>query len=96
LTVYYLYILIWLAMVTFLFLLFRYLPPKMKKYEDAGTRQSFFTIFLVFTIPLIFAVTIVPIIILIGDPDMPVKIKYLFIVIALIVVLLFRLFRKKN
>jgi len=83
-------------MVTVLFLLFRYLPPKMKQYEDAKSRQSLFTIFLVFTIPLIFAVTIVPIIILIGDPEMPVKIKYLFIAIVLIVVIVFRLFRKKS
>ena len=95
-TVYYIYIIIWLVMAAVLFLLFRYLPPKMKQYEDPRTRQSLFTVFLICIIPLIFAVTIVPIIILIGDPDMPVKIKYLFIVIALIVVLLFRLFRKKN
>lgn len=83
-------------MVSVLFLLFRYLPPKMKEAEDLKTRQSLFTILMVFSIPLIFAVTIVPLIILFSDPEMPVKIKYLFIAITLIVVILFRLFRKKS
>jgi hypothetical protein len=96
LIVYYVYIGIWLALVFVLFLLFRYLPPKMKEAEDVKTRQSLFAIMMILSIPIILFVTIVPIIILFSDPDMAVKIKYLFIAIALVVVLLFRLFRKKN
>ena len=83
-------------LVALLFMLFRYLPPKMKESGDVKTRQSLFTVMMLISIPLIFAVTIVPIIILFSDPEMPVKIKYLFIAIALVVVLLFRLFKKKN
>lgn len=93
---YLLYLFIWLVLVFIIFLLFRYLPAKMKATDDIKTKQSLFTVLMISSIPLIFIVIIFPLIILFGDPYMPVKIKYLFILIALVVVLLFKLFRKKK
>ena len=68
----------------------------MKETEDKDTRHSLFAILMFLGIPLILIVTIVPLLILFGDKEMAVKLKYLFILIALIVVLLFRIFSKKK
>lgn len=90
------YLLIWFGLVAILFILFRYLPAKMKAIENVETRHSLFVILMFLGIPLILIIIIVPIIILIGDKEMAVKFKYLFILIALIVVLLFRIFQRKK
>jgi uncharacterized membrane protein YqjE len=68
----------------------------MKEIEDKESKHSLFVIMMFLGIPLIMIVTIVPLIILFGDNEMPVKFKYLFIVIALIIVLIFKLFQKKR
>ncbi len=84
--IYIVYIIVWVILLILLAILFRVLPPKMKEAKDMQTKNSLFTILMIFAIPLILLVVIAPIVIVAGDENMPGKYKYAFGVIALVVV----------
>lgn len=83
---YIIYILVWAGLLIFLAILFKVLPAKMKEIIDPQTKSSLFTILMIFAVPLILIVIIAPIVIIAGDENMPVKFKYAFAVIALVVI----------
>lgn len=80
---YLIYILIWIALVVFLSLLFKFLPAKMKEANDRETKNSIFTILMLFAIPLSLVIVIAPIIIIAGDENMPDKYKYIFGIVVI-------------
>lgn len=80
------YIIIWILILGLLYILFKFLPPKIKHTEDARTKNSLFVILMTLTIPLILAAVIGPILLVAGDENMPVRYKYGYGVISVVVI----------
>lgn len=80
------YILMWILILGVLFILFKYLPVKIKHTEDPRTKNSLFVILMMLAVPLILAVIIGPILLLAGDENMPVRYKYGYGVISVVVI----------
>jgi purine-cytosine permease-like protein len=83
---YLLYILAWAGILILIYLLFKFLPAKMKQTEDRQTKNSLFSLLLILGVPLIFAAVIGPIILVAGDENMPVHYKYGYGIISVIVI----------
>lgn len=71
-------LIVWIVLVLFTIFLFRKIPAKMKETDDQKTKSSLFTLLMILTIPLILIESIAPVLIIAGDPDMPVIYKYFF------------------
>ncbi len=69
---------IWITMVLFTIFWFRFVSRKMKQTDDQRTKGSFFTLMLLFGIPLVLFEIIAPIVILMADGLMPVGYKIAF------------------
>ena len=81
---YLLYFLVWVGLLLILLLIFKILPAKMRNTEDRQTKNSLFALFMMLVIPLVLVCIIAPIILIMGDENMPDKYEYAFGIIALI------------
>lgn len=83
---YLLYITVWVGILILIYLLFKFIPAKMKQTEDRQTKNSLFILLLILGIPLIFAAVIGPIVLVAGDKNMPAHYKYGYGIITAVVI----------
>lgn len=93
---YLLYLIIWLLIVLVLNLLFRFIPRKIKRYNDQQTRNSLFSILMFTSIPLILIGFVGPVLILGGDENMPGDYKIYFVIIAFLAISASFLIKKRK
>lgn len=93
----------WLGLILFVIVFVRSLTRKIKNTEEPQTKNSLFTLMLLIAIPVILFEIIAPIMILIGDKQMPVIYKYIFVGEIILVLVYFlstqrskRKFNEKN
>lgn len=91
---------IWIAIACIIILLFKLIPRKMKETESAGTKSFLFMILMVAGLPLIIFEFLAPIVIIMGNHNMPANEKIYFGLIVILFIFLFmmrnRVFKGKN
>lgn len=85
---------IWVAIATIIILLFKYIPRRMKETESSGTKSFLFMILMVVGLPLILFEFLAPIIIIMGNQDMPANEKIYFGIIVVIFIFFFMMRNK--
>jgi archaellum biogenesis protein FlaJ (TadC family) len=83
---YLIYLLVWIGVLFLLGVLFKLIPKKMKETKNIQTKNTMFTILMLIGIPLTLIAVIGPIVLVAVDEDMPLKYRYGFGIIALLIV----------
>jgi cytochrome c biogenesis factor len=83
---YLIYLLVWVGILFLLGVLFKLIPDRMKETKNIQAKNTMFTILMLLGIPLILIAVIGPVILVAGDESMPLKYKYGFGIIALLVI----------
>lgn len=86
----------WVILSVTLWALMRIIPYKMKHTDNLQTKSNLFFVLLLFGIPISFMITIVPIVIISGDENMPDNYKFIFAGIVILFLVTVSIFRKKN
>jgi|GEM_PF-2246055 len=94
------YTAIWAAIASIVILLFKFIPRRMKEMENSGTKSFMFMILMVIGLPLIIFEFLVPIVIIMGNHNMPINEKIYFGILVIVFIFLFlmrnKVFKGKN